>query len=698
MSSSPLQSSSPLPSSTYTKRGDNHERSPLGTRKQGTNKDVSESVGSQLEDFAEGDRNHSKNEDSFDASLLSSSPIRAQLSEEIGEGSYIDDSGESFVNHSRESFAHNNEESFVTDAEKSVLEDEGQSILSEDVSYDDSLGHDDARDVMNMPPSYVAPSHRPHDLHNVFAGDRELLEHEVEQLKQRRQQLEAEIDADRKAPEQNSKEVLPHIGSTPTLRDLQEQAGAVSLTEGVVAIDPDQLDKILANPEHNAVSYFAEDSAPLTPGATAAIDPDQLEKILSSPESPSPPASPAMSTPAQATSLIPGPLVPSSSPAAVPVGQTPRAAVGPATPSPMQIALPSSIGSTSPTRTRANSTPTRQVLGAGARRVSFTDDPIVSETPFTGALKHFKTYQNATKTKSIRNKENSPSKSRRNASLPEEIAELAKEIDEGIEDAKDTLMLQQRREAVTKAEAEADVKAVGLDFELDLEKYREADLAPLDPVREDKRSGDSSMAGTPVKSTLNAFKKYEDEQRVQAGLLGTASPGHNDGLGHDFNNASPKATATTTMGNTGTVMLGQSTTSVPTKYELSVPDHTGGIAKLKIESNASPQQIGEYIRQKGMELDAREADIDDAVQSFLDEPESFVVVADRDTDADTAGACDHIRDEHPVFIKIISLLPGALLWGTVAPIVKYTSAAYDTVMRKLVGLTLGGGEKVEIEE
>jgi hypothetical protein len=595
-----------MPPRTVAKVEDEHDGLPSGMRE--PNKDSQfRTMDSELEHVTEGDQTVYDYEDSFLPSDLGSSPTQAKHSAENAEESYIDDSGESFVNDSRESFAHNNEESFVTDAEESLLAEEGQSMLSEGVSFEDSsLGHDDARDVMNMPPSYVAPSHRPQDFHNVASGDRDLLGHEVEQLTQCRLELEAEIEADRKKHEQDTKRIAPSAGSVLSLSDLQEQVSAVSLTEGVVAIDPDQLDRILA--QDNSVSNYDEGSAPLTPGATAAIDPDQLEKVLSSPASQSFSASPAVTTEGRRASLIPEPLGQSPAPAAHATGE----ATSQNTPSPMQIALPSSPTSTSPTRTRANSTPTRQALGASARRISFTKDPIVSETPFTGALKHFKTYQNATKTKGTRNKENSPSKSRRNASLPEEIAELAKEIDEGIEDAKDTLMMQQRRQAAAKEESE------------DLEKYRDADLAPLDPVLEGKNTEDLIMGGTPVKSTLNAFKNFEDEQRVQAGLFGSPSQpvsaakyeiGKDQGLNaSDFNNGTSKSTAAGTIGKCETVMLGQSTTSKPTKCELSVPDHTGALAKLKIETNASPQQIGEYIRQKGTGLDADEGDIDDAVK------------------------------------------------------------------------------------
>jgi hypothetical protein len=92
--------------------------------------------------------------------------------------------------------------------------------------------------------------------------------------------------------------------------------------------------------------------------------------------------------------------------------------------------------------------------------LAFPPNATIPDTPFTHSLNYFKQHKG---------KENSPSKSRRNASLPEEIAELAKEAKE----------------------------------EEDLEKYRKLDLAPMEPVMESKNVGDLITFGTPARSNIS---------------------------------------------------------------------------------------------------------------------------------------------------------------------------------------------------
>lgn len=72
-------------------------------------------------------------------------------------------------------------------------------------------------------------------------------------------------------------------------------------------------------------------------------------------------------------------------------------------------------------------------------------------------------------------KATSPSKRRRKAASPEELAELAREA------------------AVEEAEADEEAEL------RELEKYREMDLTPLEPVMESKTAGDLIVSGTPVK-------------------------------------------------------------------------------------------------------------------------------------------------------------------------------------------------------
>jgi len=97
----------------------------------------------------------------------------------------------------------------------------------------------------------------------------------------------------------------------------------------------------------------------------------------------------------------------------------------------------------------------------------------VQETPFSRTLTYFKQF---------RGKENSPSKSRRNASLPEEIAQLAHEAHIG----EDTEYNE------------------GGQGEEEWAKYRELDLAPIDPVMEDGVAGDLIMFTTPTQKGAGA--------------------------------------------------------------------------------------------------------------------------------------------------------------------------------------------------
>ena len=94
----------------------------------------------------------------------------------------------------------------------------------------------------------------------------------------------------------------------------------------------------------------------------------------------------------------------------------------------------------------------------GGRHLEFTPNAAIPDTPFAKTLSYFKEHKG---------RDNSPSKSRRNASLPEEIAELAREANEEEED---------------------------------LEKYREIDLAPMEPERESKDAENLITLDSPVKT------------------------------------------------------------------------------------------------------------------------------------------------------------------------------------------------------
>ena len=125
-----------------------------------------------------------------------------------------------------------------------------RSRFSQDSSIDRmTKEHDTAKDVMNMPPSYVAPSHRPSDFGNILRGSREVTQEEVEFVKRRREELEAEVEADRLKHEQDRDEGIDDrtsVGSGPSLMQLQTEAGAMEVAPGIVVVDPEELDKLLA--------------------------------------------------------------------------------------------------------------------------------------------------------------------------------------------------------------------------------------------------------------------------------------------------------------------------------------------------------------------------------------------------------------------------------------------------------------------
>jgi hypothetical protein len=93
------------------------------------------------------------------------------------------------------------------------------------------------------------------------------------------------------------------------------------------------------------------------------------------------------------------------------------------------------------------------------RHLEFTPYATIPDISFIKTLSYSKHYKG---------KENSPTKNRRNASLPEEIAQLAREANE----------------------------------EEDLDAYREMDLAPMEPVMENHAAGDLITFGTPKKSNI----------------------------------------------------------------------------------------------------------------------------------------------------------------------------------------------------
>ena len=184
---------------------------------------------------------------------------------------------------------------------------------------------------------------------------------------------------------------------------------------------------------------------------------------------------------------------------------------------------------------------------SSATHIRFDPDVAVrdtQDTPFAKTMKHFKQFKG---------KENMPSKSRRNASLPDEIAELAKAAQQD-----------------------------GIENEQEMWKaYREIDFAPEDPVMDAGLAGDLIMAGTPTKQRITAPLEH----------VKSVTPTLNDGQ-----------VSRTPIGDAGTV------------YEVSIPGHYDDAFRLRFRSKSSIQRIASFIRKRGEELEANEKDIDHVVK------------------------------------------------------------------------------------
>ena len=174
--------------------------------------------------------------------------------------------------------------------------------------------------------------------------------------------------------------------------------------------------------------------------------------------------------------------------------------------------------------------------------IQFSKHETTQETPFVKTMKYFKQFKD---------KENTPSKSRRNASLPEEIAELAK--------------------AAQQEDVEEDKEM--------WDKFREMDLAPEDPVMGDGLAGDLIIPATPMKKL---------ECTLPANNQGPTEP-----LKH-------KEQSTGTAENVKT-----------TVYEILIPGNYDDAFALRFGSRSqSLQQIALYIRLRAEELEANIDDID----------------------------------------------------------------------------------------
>ncbi|KAJ4296330.1 hypothetical protein N0V90_006375 [Kalmusia sp. IMI 367209] len=281
------------------------------------------------------------------------------------------------------------------------------------------------------------------------------------------------------------------------------------------------------------------------------------------------------------------------------------------------------------------------------------------ESSFTKTLKYFKQFKG---------KENSPSKARRNASLPEEIAELAKE---------------------------AQQEDMDEDHEM-WARYRDIDLAPLDPVLEDGMAGDLIMAGTPMGRNVQArmeegrtpwFLAADEEQGAAQETPTRKGIGAWVG-GEDSSTASHRASSADVAAD------GEPEQEEGNVYEVCIPGHFCDFFKMRIRTKGSPEDIASFIRKRSESLEASQEAIEQSVKDFLASPETFIVPETHDEDdqlAEVDSACEKqlfsCRDD-PVFVRVLGLLPRAMFWAVAQPVAHYASRALDTAVERLTSMSL----------
>jgi hypothetical protein len=238
------------------------------------------------------------------------------------------------------------------------------------------------------------------------------------------------------------------------------------------------------------------------------------------------------------------------------------------------------------------------VATPSGHHLAFTSTSTIPITSFAKPLKNFKKYSG---------KENSPSKSRRNASLPEEIAELAKEANE----------------------------------EEDLEKYREIDLAPMEPIMESKNAGDLITFGTPARSSI---------------------------LTPPIDVISP-------------TRIAQRTASV---------DQTSAVQNLLLAKSPIDSEYLDKSKATDVETKAPPSEAVATLPSLPAEQPKEDKADPQDLDATHGSESIQVSLCHgpPTFVKVVALLPETMFWVAAAPVVKYSSMAYEAIVSQFTKLEL----------
>jgi hypothetical protein len=370
-------------------------------------------------------------------------------------------------------------------------------------SYGD---HDEGTKLVNSPSSRAPPC-RPQDLDGIISHERTPTTEEVRRLQKRHHELEDELQLLHTKQEQDHDSNYENSNqSGPCLEYLKEHAGAVDIAPGVVVVDPEKLDKLLNGEK-------VEDGAPI-------FMPDHVPSLTS--ELPSSPSSEMGSILSQA-------------------GSSPER--------PISIRFPSFGVKCDSTPTPSTLNPPTVVTSPGGKHIEFTN----GSSPF--AVNCFRSH---------RGKENSPSKkspnkARRNDSLPEEIAEWAREAHVG-EVGED-----EKEKAMEKGGEEAD-----------------EDLASLDPIVEHEGKEDVPTVCT---STPPSAHPNKDQQKI-------ISP--------------PPSPEQSLLSRTSDVEL--------LTYKLDILYHKDSALSLELETNASPSQTSDLTPQEGDELDGSAEDVDKAAR------------------------------------------------------------------------------------
>ncbi|KAL5380014.1 hypothetical protein DPSP01_008053 [Paraphaeosphaeria sporulosa] len=319
--------------------------------------------------------------------------------------------------------------------------------------------------------------------------------------------------------------------------------------------------------------------------------------------------------------------------------------------------------------------------------VQFATSTSVQDTLFAKTLKYFK---------QSKDKENTPSRSRRKTLLPDDIAELAKDAQqEGIEDDKALW-----------------------------DEYKDLDFAPLDPVM-DSQIAEDLIIGTPVRKTFASVEEYNtgiDRSQVIRILPKSREI--------PWGNKKKDNQASASLGLKDKIIEGHANETGP-MYLVNIPGRFSDAFQLRFRSRASIGLIASFLRERGEALDASKDDIDFLVKEFLEYPIEFTTWESTEkeplnSDSDNGVNLEdnqkipgtgsvtyhgddygHSPDNHthekevisqaedPAFVKALGMAPEAMFWVVAQPIARYsnkilgaTIKAFDAALQQLMGVSL----------